>query len=301
MIRNHENRERAGEIKVVTGPGHEYDELALGGNTKLEVRRMKAGRDPVSRHRLETTGLRDFAILGGTSTNCAGGTRARHQWLTCEEVMKRSGERPKHGYIFEIDSRADGPVQAIPVTQAGRRAHEAALEHAGLIYMTEDRRSPDPLVGGQIGVVGRQIGAAFYRYIPRPRGGGVPLYATWGRLEALAVRGEPNKDMDLTTVVGVPYRVEWVPILEPDHDDDTDNRRDRMPGLTPNRVQAKDAGAAIFSRQEGMWTGPGSGRHGERCYFDCTTGGRCRAGAGVGYHPGRERLTLIDRVQALHA
>ena len=44
LIRNHENREQAGEMKVVTGP-HEYDAAMFGGNTKLEVVRRRAGRD----------------------------------------------------------------------------------------------------------------------------------------------------------------------------------------------------------------------------------------------------------------
>src|SRR5919106_6040743 len=48
LIRNHENRERAGEIKVITGPEFEYDELAVAGNTKLEVTRAKAGEDPLT-------------------------------------------------------------------------------------------------------------------------------------------------------------------------------------------------------------------------------------------------------------
>lgn len=291
LIRNHENRERPGEIKVVTGPAFEYDEAMFGGNTKLEVRRTKVGEDPVTGQLLyEYEVVRDFAILGGTSTNCAGGLRSPHQWLTCEEVVKGPLGDPttgtfaprKHGYIFEIDARADGPVPAIPIPQAGRRAHEAALERAGIVYMTEDRsKSPDPLRG--------QIGAAFYRYRPNPRGGGVPLYATSGPLEALAIKGEPNKDMDLTAAVGVPHLVEWVPIPEPDHDDDTDNRRDRAPGFTPNRVQAADAGAAIFSRQEGMWAGRGS----SKIYFDCTSGGRIGRGQVWEYDPGRETLTLI--------
>jgi secreted PhoX family phosphatase len=41
LIRNHENRERPGEIKVVVP--EPYDELAFGGNTKLTVRRERAG------------------------------------------------------------------------------------------------------------------------------------------------------------------------------------------------------------------------------------------------------------------
>ena len=287
LIRNHENRERPGEIKVVTGPELEYDVTAFGGNTKLEVRREKAGTDPATGQQLYTYEVvRDFAILGGTSTNCAGGVRSPHQWLACEEVVKRTGGK-KHGYIFEIDARADGPVPAIPVPQAGRRSHEAALERAGIVYMTEDRsKSPDALRG--------QIGAAFYRYIPKPRGGGVPLHETSGPLQALKIKGEPNKDMDLTTEVGASYPVEWVPISEPDHEDDTDDRRDRVPGFTPNRVQAADAGAAIFSRQEGMWAGPGSANgNGAKVYFDCTSGGKARLGQVWEYDPGRETLTLI--------
>jgi secreted PhoX family phosphatase len=151
--------------------------------------------------------------------------------------------------------------------------------------MTEDRsKSPDALRG--------QIGAAFYRYIPTPRGGGVPLHLTSGPLEALAIKGVPNMDMD-TAVVGVPYPIEWAPIPEPDHEDDSDNRRDRARGFTPNRVQAADAGAAIFSREEGMWAGPGSATNGAKVYFDCTDGGAIRRGQVWEYDPGREVLTLI--------
>jgi secreted PhoX family phosphatase len=286
LIRNHENREQPGEIKVVTGPGLEYNVTAFGGNTKMEVRRTKAENDPVTGQQLYAYEVvRDFAILGGTSTNCAGGVRSPHQWLTCEEVVKRLNGI-KHGYLFEIDARADGPVPAIPVPQAGRRAHEASLELAGIIYMTEDRpKSADPLRG--------QIGAGFYRYTPTPRGGGVPLHLTSGPLEALAIRNVPNMDMDFA-LVGVPYPVEWVPIPEADHDDDTDNRRDRVPGFTPNRVQAADAGAAIFSREEGMWAGPGSWGNGAKVYFDCTDGGApLKRGQVWEYDPGRETLTLI--------
>lgn len=244
LIRNHENRERSGEQKVVTGP-FEYNPAAFGGNTKLEVRKHKAGKDPATGEQLYTYEVvRDFAILGGTSTNCAGGLRDPHRWLTCEEVVKRQNGF-KHGYIFEIDALADGPVQAIPVPQAGRRVHEAAFERSGIVYMTEDRGlQADPVLG--------TIGASFYRYVYEPRGGGVPLHDTTGVVEALAIRGEPHANMDTGRVVGRPYPVEWVPVPEPDHDDDTDNRRDRVPGFTPNRIQAQDNGAAYFDRQEGM-------------------------------------------------
>ena len=122
LIRNHENRERDGEQKVVTDASLEYNPAALGGNTKLRVRRKGTTYEVVDA----------FAILGGTSTNCAGGLRGSHIWITCEEVVKRLDGK-KHGYIFEIDARAAGPVPAVPVPQAGRRAHEAAIERAGMI------------------------------------------------------------------------------------------------------------------------------------------------------------------------
>jgi len=214
LIRNHENREQSSEIKVQVPEELQYNVAARGGNTKLEVRRERTGRDPV-------TGLpiynyevvRDFAILGGTSTNCAGGFRSPHTWITCEEVVKRLAGK-KHGYIFEIDALADGPVAAVPVPQAGRRAHEAAVEKSGIIYMTEDRGiTADPVLGS--------VGCCFYRYVPQPRGN-QPLAETIGPLQALKLRDEFHANMDIGRIVGVAYPVEWVTVDEPDHADDTD-------------------------------------------------------------------------------
>lgn len=281
LIRNHENREQSGEIKVQVPIDLQYNAAAQGGNTKLEVQRTRVGKDALtglSIYNYEV--VRDFAILGGTSTNCAGGIRSPHTWITCEEVVKRMAG-VKHGYIFEIDAWADGPVEAVPVPQAGRRAHEAAVETQGIIYMTEDRSiTSDPVLGS--------IGACFYRYVPRPRGNR-PLAQTSGPLQALKLRDEFHANMDTGRIVGVPYRVEWVTIDEPDHDDDTDNRVDRVAGLTPNRIQAQDKGAAYFDRLEGMWAGPGE----SKIYFDTTSGGAANMGQVWEYDPGRETVTLI--------
>ena len=281
LIRNHENRERDGEIKVLTPDALQYNPAAFGGNTKLVVQRSRTGIDPVTKQPLyKYERIEEFAILGGTSTNCAGGIRSPHIWITCEEVVKRLNGK-KHGYLFEIDATADGPVEARPVPQCGRRAHEAALEAAGIIYMTEDRGlSSDPLVG--------TIGSCFYRYVPAHRGN-TPLADTTGILQALKLRDEVHANMDIGRVVGAPYRVEWVTIDEPDHDDDTDNRQDRVPGFTPNRVAAGDKGAAFFDRLEGMWTEPGQAR----IYFVATTGGAANLGQVWEYSPGPETLTLI--------
>jgi secreted PhoX family phosphatase len=294
LIRNHENREQAGEIKVVTGPQFEYDETARGGNTKLEVSRRKIGRDKATKQQLyQYTVERSFAILGGTSTNCAGGIRYPNVWLACEEVVKRTNGK-KHGYIFEIDAYADGPVPAIPITQAGRRSHEAALVHDGILYMTEDRSIiADALTEKKL------LGACFYRYLPTSLGNR-PLHQTRGKVQALKLRDEFHANMDIGRVVGQPYPVEWVDVPEPDHDDDTDNRRDRVPGFTPNRVAAQDRGAAFFDRQEGMWaTGSGFGDEADdnrgrtKIYFDCTSGGAMNLGQVWEFDPRRQTLTLI--------
>jgi len=285
LIRNHENRELAGEMKVITTPLLEYDETAFGGNTKLEVRREQAGIDPATGQPLYAYEVvRDFAILGGTSTNCAGGIRKPHIWISCEEVVKRSSNGRRHGYIFEIDARSEGPVAAIPVPQAGRMAHEAACERAGIIYLTEDRAiSADPLTRQGL------LGSCFYRYLPEPRGLFVPLAQTSGPLQALKLRDEFHANLDAGRTVGIAYPVEWVTIDEPDHEDDTDNRRDRLTTLTPTRVQAQDKGAAFFDRLEGMWVGPGK----SKIYFTATTGGAQNLGQVWEYDAGREVLTLI--------
>ena len=258
---------------------------AFGGNTKMEVRRTEGGRDPVTGQQLYAYEVvRDFAILGGTSTNCAGGIRSPHQWLTCEEVVKRSANGIKHGYIFEIDARADGPVPAIPVPQAGRRAHEAALEHAGIVYMTEDRSTSrrTPCAARSAPLLPVYPDAARRRR---------PLHVLAVRSRRSRLQGEYLANMDMARVVGVPYPVEWVPIPEPDHDDDTDNRRDRVSGFTPNRVQAagrRRGGSSAVKKACG--SGRGEGR---RSTSIAPTGGASGVGQVWEYDPGRETLTLI--------
>ena len=292
LVRNHENRERPGEIKVVTGPGFEYDETAFGGCTKLVIRQTRRPGTEGTTDTIEYEVVDKFAILGGTSTNCAGGELPFDKWMTCEEVVKRSPNGKKHGYNFEVDAMADGPVVAVPIPQMGRFVHEATTWRAGILYQTEDRRiQPDPVNG--------MIGSCLYRYIPNERVGQSGNFAeTTGPLEALAIKGKPKMNMDNVTTPGASFPVEWVPVPEPDHDDDTDERRDRVPGFTPTRIQAIDRGAAYFDRQEGIWSSSQGG--GFKIYFDCTEGGPPIAGGdarGLGqvweYDPGREVLTLI--------
>lgn len=319
LIRNHENRELAGEMRLLAGP-HAYDSDMNGGNTKLEVRRRRAGRDPITGQALyEYEVERDFVILGGTSTNCAGGIVGR-SWISCEEVVKGPTANPetqpaffarkRHGYVFEIPSDADDAVDAVPITATGRFVHEAVSWTGGVLYLTEDRRrQTDPKLG--------LIGGCFYRYIPdhfrandgdtdedshdghgrRPRR---RLSDTTGKLQALKLRDEWHANMEDGRTVGVPYRVEWVDVEDPDHDDDTDNRTDRAPGFIPTRIQAQDKGAAWFEKMEGIWADDSRGgdddyddERARKVFFACSDGGPINKGAVWEYDPRRGTLTMI--------
>ena len=260
LIRNHENRRRVGEIPVQVPADKRYDADPTynGGDTKLIVLRRRDGRNPDRTTRYTYRVLHDFAILGGTDTNCAGGVIG-DQWYTCEEIVNRSATGLKHGYNFAIPAYADGPVKAVALPAQGRIAHEAVAELDGILYETEDRSiSNDPTAPAVTGNPERKplLGSSFYRFVPDRR----RRLEGPGKLQALKLRDEFHANMNTGRTVGRPYRVEWVDIPEPDHEDDTDVRLDRAPGFTPVRVQAQDRGAAFFSREEGIWTTGGGGR-----------------------------------------
>jgi secreted PhoX family phosphatase len=256
LIRNHENRRSTSsdgdpdEIDVVVPAELRYDPDPRfnGGNTKLVV-------GPDLRVK------REFAILGGTTTNCAGGTTPWGTWIACEEAFQ-DGDRP-HGYSFEIDAYADGPVKAEPIRAAGRFVHEAVAWFDGALYETEDRGD-----------------ASLYRYIPdtRPRRAG-DLARSTGRLQALRILDGPQ-DTRTGFPVGRRFRVDWVdvPVAEPSSNN--------APAST--RAQAQARGAAVFSRQEGAWAVGG-----DRIYFDCTDGGAAQQGQIWEYDPRVRVLTLV--------
>jgi secreted PhoX family phosphatase len=250
LIRNHENRSRAGEVTVAVPADKRYDpdQNVRGGNTKVVVGRNRRV-------------VESFAVLGGTHTNCAGGETPWGSWITCEEIFNYGsvennttpGTGEPHGYCFEVPADATGPVEAIPIKDAGRFSHEAVAWLDGVLYETEDRGN-----------------AAFYRFIPSgtPQESG-QLAELGGTLQALKLVDTPNFDADDANP-GESYAVEWVTIDDPDPLADT------------VRTQAQAKGAAIFNRTEGIWSADG------RLYFDCTSGGNAGLGQVWEYAPDGE-------------
>lgn len=253
LVRNHELS--GGEAKYGNGLGVnvpanlKYDGFANGGTSTLVIDQQ--GRL-----------VRDFASIGGTNNNCAGGLTPWGTWLTCEESTSTpegdSRYQKRHGYVFEVPAGAQGPVKAEPIVGMGRFNHEATATdpRTGIVYQSEDRGD-----------------SCLYRYVPNTPG----VLLNGGKLQALKIRGADavNTAKGFGQYLNVALPCEWVDIDEID------------PATDTLRFEAHAKGAAKFSRGEGMWYGNGM------IYLVCSNGGEIGKGQVFAYDPAQDAITLV--------
>lgn len=262
LLRNHENGDEHGG-RSAFGPtvplvfadriyDHDANGVPLpGGVTGLIWNQAEA--------RVEKSWL----ALAGTIINCSGGPTPWGSWISCEETVVRRGENAgrDHGFNFEIPMRARSLVDPVPLKAMGRFRHEgvAVNPNNGIVYQTEDRKD-----------------GLFSRFIPNLPG----ELAKGGRLQALAVRGEPGRDtrnwISLLPALSSerfqarkPVIIDWIDL------DDVQSPEDDL------RQRGAEAGAAIFARGEGVWFGRGE------VFFTCTIGGANECGQIWRYRPSR--------------
>jgi hypothetical protein len=267
LIRNHEIRNGAATSTPIGDPARSYDTKGPGGTTSLEVR-----IGPEARPEL----IAEFVSLSGTMINCAGGPTPWGSWISCEEVTQgeTQGRLRDHGYCFEVAASATSEVDPVPLKAMGRFVHEAiAVDPAsGIVYLTEDALydPEDPE---------KNPGAGFYRFIPDRRG----ELAAGGRLQMLAIAGQPGYNTVRGQTPGKTMGVTWVDIADPDPAAaETDPFAIARAGHS--------LGGATFQRLEGCWYGDGT------IYFDATKGGNAGAGQVWQYRPSGAdtgELTLI--------
>ncbi|WP_395375966.1 alkaline phosphatase PhoX [Marinicella sp. W31] len=228
LVRNHEIARYLFSNPKSPVPAMAYDTEAAGGTTTIWLN-----------DQLEVTN--QYLSLTGTIMNCCGGKTPWNTWISSEEATPgfpggtwSLGKR--HGYNFEVDPFS--PIQkAEPLKAMGRFKHEAVAidPETGIAYQTED-----------------QMLGCFYRFIPNSPG----HLAEGGVLQALKFKDMGIKHTTQDALVAQKsYPCEWVNIDEPDPEEDS------------VRLQAKEKGAAVFVRGEGIIAAT------DGIYFACTAGG----------------------------
>jgi secreted PhoX family phosphatase len=284
LVRNHEINGPGATF----GPGTPYDSMARGGTTTVEV----TPHGEV---------VRAFTSLNGTQMNCSGGPMPWGSWISCEETVNGPDVGPdftgapnvplqqRHGFIFEVPT--GGQSDRKPITSAGRFAHESVAfdPESGALYLTEDNFG---------------FPSGFYRYLPPANPMKRRRLLNGGRLQMLAVVGEPNAHLERNQPAGTRYRASWVNIADPAP---TFPYTPGQPAPTTNNDaltyvgnQGRAQGAAHFSRLEGSTYDDGV------VYFTSTQGGGTAetgpdtvTGYGNGngqvwaYHVRRRTLTLV--------
>ncbi len=240
LVRNHElstssnpaniiGASRANVAKYDTGiTGTSYQ---TGGNTNLVFR--------------DGNWVRSFATFGGLNRPCAGGSTLWGSWLSNEERGSNdvSSTSKKHGYIFEIP--ADTSLNAAntqPLVDMGRMAHEASAidPKTGYWYLTEDAGNANTL----------------YRFLPNNIQGGLGSLHAGGRMQGLAVRGQPGTDLRFPTLCQE-FQCEWVDVADPDADRASITTTVSTVTASGPFRGAYANGAAIFGANEGCWVANG--------------------------------------------